>query len=319
MTDKNKNLLARLLSALVLLPLVLWLVWQGGLWFTLLIAVASALCALELNFLPAQQAVAKPTAEPQPAEAEALSRKQRKKLRAALESEVEELELEGATITGAGITSVGAAFLLALLADPEIHLGFVSVKMVMAALVIFSMADALLFEEDVTRAPRRVGLAITGALYCGLLLSALIPLRGLDRGFWWIFLALTVTWANDTSAYFAGRFFGKRKLYPRISPSKTWEGFLGGALGSIVGAVVVQHFFLDHIPVLGAVIIGAGAAVLGPLGDLSESMLKRAFGAKDSGKLMPGHGGLLDRVDALLFNAPFVLLCARLLAMGLLA
>ncbi|HEX4384045.1 MAG TPA: phosphatidate cytidylyltransferase, partial [Myxococcales bacterium] len=120
------------------------------------------------------------------------------------------------------------------------------------------------------------------------------------------------TWANDTGAYFAGRAFGKHKLYPRISPSKTWEGAIGGTLSSIVGACVVQRFFLPALSLHGAIVIGAGAAILGPLGDLSESMLKRAYGAKDSGKLLPGHGGLLDRLDALLFNAPFVLLCARL-------
>ncbi len=74
----------------------------------------------------------------------------------------------------------------------------------------------------------------------------------------------------------------------------------------------MQHFWIPHLPVWGAALIGAGAAILGPIGDLSESMLKRAFGAKDSGRLLPGHGGMLDRIDALLFNAPFVLLCARL-------
>ncbi|TMA16311.1 MAG: hypothetical protein E6J84_08845 [Deltaproteobacteria bacterium] len=87
----------------------------------------------------------------------------------------------------------------------------------------------------------------------------------------------------------------------------------GGAAGSIAGAIVVRQIWLPSVPVWGAALIGAGAAILGPVGDLSESMLKRAFGAKDSGTLLPGHGGLLDRIDALLFNAPFVLLCARLL------
>ena len=126
-------------------------------------------------------------------------------------------------------------------------------------------------------------------------------------------LTLTVTWLNDSFAYFAGRAFGRRKLYERISPSKTWEGALGGAAGSIAGALIVREIWLPELPSWGAAFIGAGAAVLGPLGDLSESMLKRAFGAKDSGRLLPGHGGLLDRIDALLFNAPFVLFCARLL------
>jgi phosphatidate cytidylyltransferase len=126
-------------------------------------------------------------------------------------------------------------------------------------------------------------------------------------------LCLTVTWLNDTGAYFAGRAFGRHKLYPRISPSKTWEGWGGGLIASVGGAVAVKLLFLPELPVWVAAAVGVGAGILGPLGDLSESMLKRAFGRKDSSHLLPGHGGILDRIDALLFNAPFVWLCARLL------
>lgn len=310
MTDKNRNLLVRVATAFVLLPLVLWLIWLGGLWFAVLIGVAAALCALELNLLPASlPTAAGPEAEQDDA---GLSKKQRRKKRNALEEEIEELELESAVLSGAALVSVGGAFLLPLL--DEIHLGSVSPKLVLTAVLMVAFADALLFEEDLRDAPRRVGLAMMGAVYPGLLLSALVRIRQLDRGEWWILLTLTVTWLNDTCAYFAGRFFGQRKLYPRISPSKTWEGAIGGALGSIVGALVVQHFWLPKLGPWGAALIGGGAAVLGPLGDLSESMLKRAYGAKDSGRLLPGHGGFLDRIDALIFNAPFVLLCARLLA-----
>src|SRR5207302_6871144 len=179
---------------------------------------------------------------------------------------------------------------------------------------IIAFADSLFFEEELENAPRRIGMAVLGVVYPGLLLSALVPLRGLDRGEWWIILALTVTWLNDTGAYFAGRAFGRRKLYPRISPSKTWEGAAGGLAASVVGALLVKALgWLPQLPWWGSVIVGAGAAVLGPVGDLSESMLKRAYGAKDSSGLLPGHGGVLDRVDALLFTAPFVLFCASFL------
>jgi len=285
MTDKNRNLLVRVVTALVLLPLVLWLIWQGGVWFALLLGVAAALCALELNLLPASLPPAPTVAE--------------------------EAQQEGAVLTGAAIVSMGGAFLLPLLI--EVRFWFVTANLVVAAVLIIAFTDALFFEEQLANAPRRVGLALLGAVYPGLLLSALVRLRQHPRGEWWILLALTVTWMNDTCAYFTGRAFGKHKLYERISPSKTWEGAIGGALGSIVGAVAVQFFWIPELPTWGAALIGAGAALLGPLGDLSESMLKRAYAAKDSGRLLPGHGGMLDRIDALIFNAPFVLLCARLL------
>jgi phosphatidate cytidylyltransferase len=310
MTDDNRNLIVRLATAFLLLPLVLWLIWLGGVWFALLLGVAAALCALELNLLPT--GLPPPQTENENESDDNLSKKQRKTKRNLLEEEIEELELEGAVLSGAAIASVGGAFLLPLLG--EIHLWFISTEAVLVAVLMVAFADALLFEERIENAPRRVGLAVLGVVYPGLLLSSLARLRQLDDGNWWIILALTVTWLNDTSAYFAGRFFGKHKLYPRISPSKTWEGAAGGTIGSIAGALIVQHFWIPALPPWGAAIVGAGAAVLGPLGDLSESMLKRAFGAKDSGRLLPGHGGFLDRLDALLFNAPFVLLCARLLA-----
>lgn len=286
MNGKNRNLVIRVVTVLVLLPLVLWLIWRGGLAFALLLSVAAAACAFELNMLPQSLPPAA--------------------------TELEEIEQEGALATGATIVSIAGAFMVPLL--EEVSLGVITASVVLTVVVIIAFADALLFEENISDAPRRVGLAVLGTAYPGFLLAALVPLRQFRNGQWWIMLALTVTWLNDSCAYFAGRAFGRRKLYERISPSKTWEGFIGGALGSVVGAVVVQRVWLsDQLPAWGAVIIGVGAAFLGPLGDLSESMLKRAYGAKDSSHLLPGHGGILDRIDALLFNAPFVLLCARLL------
>jgi len=269
MTDKNRNLIVRVVTALVLLPGVLWLIWRGGMPFAALIAVAAAACALELN------------------------------------------QLSGTAVTGAAVASLAGAFAIPLLREAQRD--GLDVSAVLAAVVILAFTDALLFESELANAPRRVGVAVLGAAYPGVLLASLVPLRQLPRGEWWILLAVTVTWLNDTVAYFAGRALGRRKLYERISPSKTWEGAAGGAAGSIAGALVVRQAWLPEVPIWGAALIGAGAAILGPLGDLSESMLKRAFGAKDSGRLLPGHGGLLDRIDALLFNAPFVLLCARLL------
>ena len=118
---------------------------------------------------------------------------------------------------------------------------------------------------------------------------------------------LILLWTNDTGAYLAGRSFGRRKLFERISPNKTWEGFFGGVAMAVVGATILSYYF-GILPIgiwIGmALIIG----IFGTLGDLVESMLKRNVGVKDSGNILPGHGGLLDRFDGLLMAAPLVFL-----------
>lgn len=112
-------------------------------------------------------------------------------------------------------------------------------------------------------------------------------------------------WTNDTGAYLAGRFFGKHKLFERISPKKTWEGSFGGGIATVGGAFVLSMFF-TNLNLTNWIIVAVLIAVFGGLGDLVESMLKRSLGVKDSGKLLPGHGGILDRFDGLLLSVPFV-------------
>jgi phosphatidate cytidylyltransferase len=162
--------------------------------------------------------------------------------------------------------------------------------------------------------PERTWLEATatmgGVVYTGFLLSHLLLLRNLgggrgwDQGLGWVALAFFCTWAADSFAYFAGRAFGRRKLAPKISPGKSVEGFLGGLVGTvIVGAI--------WAPVIGQTwLLGAGVglavALIAPVGDLAESALKRYAGVKDSGKLLPGHGGVLDRFDSSLFVLPVV-------------
>jgi phosphatidate cytidylyltransferase len=134
-----------------------------------------------------------------------------------------------------------------------------------------------------------------------------IPLlRRLDDGLAWVFLLLALAWLCDTGGYFAGRFFGRRKLYERVSPKKTWEGFFGGIILTTVGVFVLRATALPALSAVDAAIIGVGLGTVGVVGDLAESMLKRAFNVKDSGWIMPGHGGLLDRVDSVLFIAPLL-------------
>jgi phosphatidate cytidylyltransferase len=156
------------------------------------------------------------------------------------------------------------------------------------------------------------GLAVASAVYAGGLLGFLVLLRALPNGFWWVALALAVTWAYDTFGYIVGRSLGRRGFMTHISPRKTWEGVAGGLLAAII---VVGAF----APVLGyawwfAIPLGFLWSLAAQAGDLVASMLKRDTGQKDSGRLIPGHGGMLDRLDALLFVAPAVFAFARLAA-----
>ncbi|MBI3185882.1 MAG: phosphatidate cytidylyltransferase [Myxococcales bacterium] len=170
-----------------------------------------------------------------------------------------------------------------------------------------------LWAGPLPEAPQRVAGLLFGLLYAGAGMTALSVLRGLPNGLEWVVSALAITWVNDTGAYFSGRFLGKHKLYPTVSPNKTWEGFFGGMLGSTAGMFAVKAVFFGELSVADCLILGVAGGVVGPLGDLCESVLKRAFGVKDSGKIIPGHGGLLDRIDALLFNGPMVLLYVALI------
>src|ERR1700722_5810985 len=123
-----------------------------------------------------------------------------------------------------------------------------------------------------------------------------------------VILALGLAWFADTGAYFAGRFLGKHKLYEAVSPKKTVEGALGGLLASVVWALLGSFWFLRSLPVAHAIPLAIVAGVLGQAGDLAESLLKRSTGIKDSGAIVPGHGGILDRVDALIVTSVAVYL-----------
>jgi len=154
---------------------------------------------------------------------------------------------------------------------------------------------------------------ITGFLFGALGLTAIAWLRNGPDGLQWVFCALIATWGNDTAAYFVGRLFGKRKLFPSVSPHKTWEGFFGGMAGSIAGMLAAKATFFAALSFTDCLIVGLFAGIIGPIGDLSESMLKRTYQVKDSSHVIPGHGGMLDRIDALIFNAPAVLFYAQFL------
>ncbi len=229
--------------------------------------------------------------------------------------------LEYAQLTSGGLgpsqlVSILGAASLPLLATASPRGFAASAFWVVAAVFYVAWIDHL-FRGPLAEAPTRSAHAVTGCLYGGLGLAPVAALRAGPDGLAWVIAALVITWANDTFAYFAGRAFGRHKLYTAVSPNKTWEGFVGGFFGSIAGLFIARLFFPVLTPV-DCVVLGVAGGLFGPLGDLCESMLKRAYGAKDSGVLVPGHGGILDRVDALLFNAPVVYVYVTVFRGGLL-
>ena len=150
---------------------------------------------------------------------------------------------------------------------------------------------------------------VAGVLYVGLLLSYLVDLR-LEAGRNWVFLAILATFGSDTMAYFIGRAFGRHKMAPRISPNKTWEGAAAGVIGGVVISLLFTLSWPLQLPInFGqAILLGVLISVFGQFGDLLESLLKRYTGVKESGSLMPGHGGLLDRMDSIVLAGVVVYL-----------
>ena len=149
-------------------------------------------------------------------------------------------------------------------------------------------------------------MVIAPAAYVGGLLFYAPLLRGLEQGLEWVALLLVITFATDTCAFFGGKALGRHRLAPSISPGKTVEG-AGGGLAGAMGASALAAWALGlDVATPAAVALGAAAGVAGQLGDLAESRMKRIAGVKDSGSLFPGHGGMLDRVDSIVFNLPVV-------------
>lgn len=150
------------------------------------------------------------------------------------------------------------------------------------------------------------GKDVLGYIYISIGLASLYLLRE-KAGFEWILLVLIATWSNDTFAYFAGRLFGKHKMAPKISAKKTWEGFAGGAIGTVLMPFFLRSF-LGELSINDILWVCTPCIILAPMGDLVESKIKRLYSVKDSGNLLPGHGGFLDRIDALLITLPWTLL-----------
>jgi phosphatidate cytidylyltransferase len=188
--------------------------------------------------------------------------------------------------------------------------------LLLAAVALAFQGSALFFlftAKSTDGLADRWGRFLLALIYVPLLLGLLPSIVVLDGGRGWIWVALAVGWFGDIGGYFAGRAFGKNKMLPLISPKKTWEGFVGGVALAIVGLVIWKFGIFDwtsrgevSMTLLDCFVIGIFGDVAGVTGDFVESMLKRTWGVKDSGRFLPGHGGMLDRIDAVMFAAPVV-------------
>jgi phosphatidate cytidylyltransferase len=192
----------------------------------------------------------------------------------------------------------------------------------LAALVIWSLGAAIFRPDNLKTALLSVSATVFGVIYVALLAACLIGVRmipdsatktlvpHLASKMLTMFFAIVML--TDTGAYYTGRTLGRHKLAPRVSPGKTIEGAIGGFVTAVVAGFLCKLTFFPEIPIAHAMALGAALGVIGQFGDLAESLLKRGANVKDSGTLLPGHGGMLDRVDSLLFCAPVLYFYSRL-------
>ncbi len=203
-----------------------------------------------------------------------------------------------------GLRAVCAALSLCVIALPSFY-GPALVLPPVLTMSVVALGFVVLFRRSqLADGGRQLGVTLSALLYVPLLMSVLPLLKGSGQPEW-LTMALVIAFFSDTSAYFVGRAIGKHKLYPAVSPGKSWEGAFGGVLGACLGVVGIGSFWLiPDLPISHAIGLGVVGSACGQMGDLVESMLKRTYGVKDSSNILPGHGGFLDRIDAMVFVAP---------------
>ncbi len=175
-----------------------------------------------------------------------------------------------------------------------------AVTLAMLALFMY----ALFAKEPLQEAMTALAVTVFGIMYVSWLFMHLTLLRGLPYGKQFVFYLLIAVWSGDSGAYYAGKSLGKHLLSPVISPKKTVEGAIGGLAATLLASIIVKFTLLPQMSLLHAAMLGVMLAIVSQIGDLCESLLKRSVNVKDSGTLLPGHGGILDRVDGLMFAAP---------------
>jgi phosphatidate cytidylyltransferase len=273
----------RVATAVIGVPAILAVIWAGGAWFSVVLGVLLFIAALEFY-----AAVA-----PAPTNATLLENP------LAAISPVRLPRLLNQRPLGL----MGAAFTALLVAGAHHGGDWWAGALALAAVLPFLW---LIVRGNGERALPDWLHSVGGVLYIGWLGSHLVFLRHLDNGQDWVYLAVFAVFANDTSAYFVGRAIGRTKLVPRISPGKTVEGSLGGILFGALGLVVLNYALGLRVDAWPLIPLAVLVPVAAQLGDLAESLVKRGAGVKDAGVLVPGHGGVLDRLDSVLFTVPVV-------------
>jgi phosphatidate cytidylyltransferase len=189
-----------------------------------------------------------------------------------------------------------------IIIEGDIRIVFPFFVLLLLSLSILFMATS----QNLSSTISKMGIMFFGIFYIGFLLSHVSLIRNMVDGKKWVLFLIATVWAGDISAFLGGSLFGRHKLYPKISPNKTFEGLAGAIVGSIIVALPFSLLFIPQLEKKNCILLAIGLGVLGQLGDFTESMLKRSAQVKDSGSLIPGHGGMLDRLDSFLFSAPFL-------------
>ena len=180
-------------------------------------------------------------------------------------------------------------------------------KLLLSGIGLLFIVFALLFllrVRTIETAARDVAFALLAFLYIPFLLMHLVQLRQTPFGIQWLFVIMLIVMTNDSAAYYSGSAFGRHRLYQLVSPKKSIEGAVGGLIGSLGGTLLAKFTFFPQLTFTDAFVTALVVGMVGQSGDLFESLLKRSFGVKDSGTIIPGHGGVLDRLDSILFAAP---------------
>jgi len=209
------------------------------------------------------------------------------------------MTVPGRITTGVFLPAAGAALPIIF------HLRSAALTTFALTLLFLAIAVYTLFSfKEIKAAASEAALLFFGQLYIPFLLGYLVLIRNQPLGWQWILLIMFIVMSGDSAAYFIGCRFGKRKLYQAVSPNKSVEGAIGGVAGSIAGVIAAKFTFFNEISLPDALLAAILIGTISQVGDLFESLLKRSCGVKDSGSIVPGHGGILDRLDSILFAAP---------------